>query len=117
MAGREERKMNRIVLTPAEYATLVDDVGDAALADEAKRGTVGAPALPAELLSAVLNGSLHPLAAWREAAGLTVEALAEKSRVTTEMIVRIEAGRADPRLSAMMALAASLNLEIGDIVP
>lgn len=72
-----------VVLTEAKYHALIEDAGDIALADQALRDSAGAPLLPADLLTASLDGTIHPLTAWRKAAGLTQAALADKAKIRT----------------------------------
>ncbi|WP_196053515.1 helix-turn-helix transcriptional regulator [Paracoccus lichenicola] len=101
-----------VVLTAEEYRSLVEDAGDAALADAVDRN---APMMPSELLNALLNGDLHPLAAWRKAAGLSQAALAQKAGIRTATLSDIEGGKIDPRLSTMKAVAGALGVDIDDI--
>lgn len=103
-----------IVLTEAEYAELLEDAGDIALADEAL--AQGGPSMPAHLLTDELDGKLHPLAAWRKSAGLTQTQLGARSGVRPATISDIESGRVDPRLSTVKALAAALGLGVEDII-
>ena len=101
-----------VVQTVEECEAIVQDSGDAALAREAKVG----PTMPDELVGKMLSGDLHPLAAWRMAAGLSQVALSEKAGVRAATISEIEAGRIDPRVSTVKALAEALGVEIGDVV-
>lgn len=105
-----------IVLTASEYAALIEDAGDAALAEQARQDNAGAPALTAEAMEAVLNGDLHPLTAFREAAGLTQTRLASEAGVRIATISDIETGKLDPRLSTMKALAKALGVDVDDII-
>lgn len=105
-----------IVLTPQEYAALHKDAALAALAHQAKARDAKAPTLPADLAQAMLDGTLHPLAAWRRAAGLTQGALAERAGLRLSTICDIERGKIDPRLSTLRALADALGIGIDDIV-
>ncbi|MFV0383374.1 helix-turn-helix transcriptional regulator [Paracoccus sp. (in: a-proteobacteria)] len=105
-----------IVLTAAEYAELVEDAGDAALADDALEQSRGKATMPGDLALASLDGTLHPLAAWRKAAGLTQAELADKAGLRKATVSDIENGKLDPRLSSLKALAAALNVDIDDIV-
>ncbi len=106
-----------IVLTEAEYVALIEDAGDIALADQALRDSAGAPLLPADLLAASLDGTLHPLTAWRKAAGLTQAALAQRASIRTSTVCNIENGKIDPRLSTMKALAGVLGVDVDDLIP
>jgi DNA-binding XRE family transcriptional regulator len=105
-----------IVLTPQEYATLRGDTALAAQARIAQARDSGVPPLPAALMQAVLDGSLHPLVAWRQAAGLTQGALAERAGLRLSTVSDIERGKIDPRLSTLRALADALGTDIDDIV-
>lgn len=102
-----------IVLTRAEYDSLVEEAGDAALIAEARQE--GQPTMSAELVMQVLDG-LHPLTAWRKALGLTQAELAEKAGVRVATVSDIESGKIDPRLSTMVSLAAVLGVGVGDLV-
>ncbi len=108
------RGAKMIVLTQQEYRDLVEDAGDAALARDAARD--GAPAMPEHLLRASLDGTLHPLAAWRKAVGLTQAELAAKAGVRAASVSDIEGGKIDPRLSTLKALASALGLGVEDII-
>lgn len=101
-----------VVLTAEEYRSLIEDAGDAALADAVDRN---APTMPSDLLDAMLAGDLHPLAAWRKAAGLSQAALAQKAGIRAATLSDIEGGKIDPRLSTMKALAGALGVDIDDI--
>lgn len=105
-----------IVLTQAEYEALIEDAGDRALLSEARANDRGAPLMPADLLKASLDGTLHPLTAWRKAAGLTQAELAERAGLRKATVSDIEGGKIDPRLSSLRALAAALGVDIDDIV-
>ena len=107
-----------IVMTRAEYETLVEDIGDGAIADHAHSCTErdGSPAMPSELVDAIFDKGLHPLAAWRMSVELTPAELAVKSGVPEATIPDIESTVSDPRLSTPRALAAALKLGIEDIV-
>lgn len=104
-----------IVLTAAEYAALIEDAGDSALARAARAASAGAPLMSAELLAASLDGSMHPLTAWRKAAGLTQAQLAAKAGLRVATLSDIEGGKIDPRLSSLKALAGALGVDIDDI--
>ncbi|MEF2550640.1 helix-turn-helix transcriptional regulator [Aurantimonas sp. A2-1-M11] len=104
-----------IVLTEEEYHTFLEDAGDAALAEQARLDNEDAPSMPAELVLASLDGTLHPLAAWRKSVGLTQAELAAKAGVRAASVSDIESRKIDPRLSTLKALAAALKLGIEDI--
>ena len=50
---------------------------------------------------------------YRESSNLTREQLAEKCNISDKSVSRIELGRCDPRLSTVLKLCQSLDLEIG----
>ena len=105
-----------IVMTREEYDTLVEDIGDSAIAEQAMMASEGAPHMPAELADLIWDGKLSRLAAWRQASELTQAALADRSVVRAATISDIESGKIDPRLSTLKALAKALKLGIEDIV-
>jgi len=53
---------------------------------------------------------------WRERRGLSLRKLAEISGVHYVSLVRIEAGRLDPRLSTLLKLCKALNINIAELV-
>ena len=102
-----------IVLTEAEFDEILNDHGDHVLAQQA--GTsIG---LPSDMLRLVLDGTLHPLTAWRRSLGLTMADLAAKAGVRVASISDIENGRIDPRYSTVKTLATALGLDPDDIMP
>lgn len=105
-----------IVMTAAEYASLVEDIADSALAAEAKRASAAAPLISADLLEASLNGAMHPLTAWRKAAKLTMADLAERANIRAATISDIENGKLDPRFSTVKALSEALGVDADDIM-
>lgn len=102
-----------VVLTRAEYEALANDADTAAF-DEAKR-TSAATVISADDMKAIIAGDLHPLTAWRQAAGLTQTQLARATGVRAATISDIESGKIDPRLSTMKALARELGVDVDDI--
>jgi transcriptional regulator with XRE-family HTH domain len=52
----------------------------------------------------------------REAAGLTLEALAERAGLTPNYIGGIEMGRRDPSLSTVLSLARGLRISPADLL-
>jgi DNA-binding XRE family transcriptional regulator len=105
-----------IVMTRAEYDDLVEDAGDIALMRQAALDYPDAPGMPAELVLASINGTLHPLAAWRKSVGMTQAELAAAAGIRPATVSDIESGKIDPRLSTLKALAKALKLGIEDIV-
>jgi predicted transcriptional regulator len=56
------------------------------------------------------------LRAWREKRGLTLRKLGELSGVHYISIVKIEAGRLDPRLSTVLKLCQALRISLSQLV-
>ncbi len=52
----------------------------------------------------------------REAAGLTLEDLAESSGLSPNYIGQIETGKRDPSLATMESLAQALDVPLGDLI-
>lgn len=108
---------NLVMVPAAEYQKLTaraEDIAEAALAAEGR----GGPVLSAEAMRAIFDGTLHPLTAWRKAAGLTQTALAEKAGTRQATIADIENGRiTDPRVKTVKALAEALGVEIENLLP
>ena len=104
-----------IVLTEEEYRTVLEDAGDGALVDQARFDYPDAPSMPSELVLASLDGTLHPLAAWRKSVGLTQAELATAAGLRPATVSDIESRKIDPRLSTLKALAKALKLGIEDI--
>lgn len=102
-----------IVLTRREYQALIENAGDAALMGETR--AAGGPTMPADLALKVLDG-LHPLTAWRRAAGLSQAELATWAGVRVTTVSQIESRKIDPRLSTLVALAIALGVGVGDLV-
>lgn len=69
-----------------------------------------------EYVLASIDGTMHPLEAWRLSAELTRADLAAKAGLPEATIRDIEARACDPRLSEIKALAAALGLDIGSVV-
>lgn len=112
---RTESGEELVVIPRAEYEAMQDALEDAAdLAFIAEHR--GDPKMPIEDMLAILRGELHPLAAWRKAAGLTQGQLAEKAGVRAATVSDIERG-ADARVETMRRIAAVLDLSIDDIAP
>ena len=105
-----------IVLSEAEYRTILEDAGDSAIAEQAMIADEGAPSMPSELAEQIWDGTLHRLAAWRKAVGMTQAELATAAGIRAATVSDIESGKIDPRLSTLRALAKALKLGIEDIV-
>ena len=90
---------------------------DLALYAEAKHDDAGLPTMRDEDVGRILNGTLHPMKAWREAHNLTQSELAERAGIRPAAVSNIETGKLDARLSTWRKLAAAMGLGIDDIAP
>ncbi|EGF31060.1 transcriptional regulator, XRE family [Oxalobacteraceae bacterium IMCC9480] len=59
-----------------------------------------------------MSNVIDELETARKAAGLTHEALAQRAGVSRMTVQRTEAGKIDPRLSTLSALARSLGMDL-----
>lgn len=106
-----------IVLTEDEYRALTYDAADIAMAMAARAADDGSPRLSGDAMKAIIAGTLHPLTAWRQAAGLTQVVLAERANIRTATINEIETGKTDPRVSTMKSIAGVLGVDVDDLLP
>jgi DNA-binding XRE family transcriptional regulator len=113
-----------ITLSKAEYEALLDRLEDAedALtirqfnADVAERGwdAVTRDCLPMALAERLVAGE-HPVRLWREHRGMTGTRLAELSGVPQSYISNIEKSRKPGSVSALVKLAAALDVRLDDL--
>lgn len=101
-----------ITLTKGELDELLEDAYDSALADQARSDAT----LPLELVQKLLNDEMHPLAAWREAKGLTQAQLAQEIGVRVATIGDWERGASDPKLSTAVKAAKVLGVDVDSLV-
>ena len=98
---------------------LAEDAEDIAAANAAKaeldRGED--EMIPSEIARRLIDGEEHPLKIWREYRGLTQEALAKQVESTKSYISQIEAGKKSGSVVLIKRLAASLNVDMDDLVP
>lgn len=105
-----------VTLTRAEFEALDGAIAsenaifDTALEDRAEL------TINANDMKAILRGEIHPLTAWRKAAGLTQGQLAERANTRAATISDIEGNRIDPRLSTLSAISGALGVNLDDIV-
>lgn len=105
-----------VVVTAAEYHRLKRlaaealEIGDAG-AVLARIGA-GEGTMPAEVLSAIIDDALHPVAAWRRHRGMSQVELARRAGVSQVWISRIEAGRGHGTPRTRHKLAAALNAPV-----
>jgi len=109
-----------VVLERSEYELLVaaaDEAGEADAYDRAKAALAAGEdeLVPAAVADRLLAGEA-PLRVWREHRGLTQSTLAKRAGVPQSVISAIESGRREPSLSALRALARTLNVDLDDLV-
>jgi DNA-binding XRE family transcriptional regulator len=113
--------MNEMVTIPKdEYLrlkALEEDLGDLQSVSEVlKRLDVGEEELiPAAVVDRLLDGQA-PLLVWREYRSLSQAELARRSGVNRVQIIDIEAGRKTGSVETLRKLAATLQIEIDDLV-
>ena len=117
----ETPKGERMVVLPLkEYKRLRDaaeNLDDVRAFDEAKRRlTTGEDELiPAKFADRILDGE-SPIRVWRNYRGLSVKELAKRAKISAAYLSQIEGGSREGSISTMKALAATLSLEIDDLV-
>ncbi len=102
-----------VILPAADFARLM------ALADDREdlvdvtailaRIDAGEGTMPGDVLTAVLEEGLTPLAAWRRYRGMTQVELAKRAGLSQVWVGRIEAGGGYGSLKTRKALAAALD--------
>jgi len=105
-----------VILPAAEYARLkllADEGEDLADARKAMaRLDAGEGTMPGEVLNLILDGNLHPIAAWRRHRGLSQAALARKARLSQVWISRIERGGGYGSRETRRKLAEALDAPV-----
>jgi len=96
-----------------EWTALLSRLEDLQDIADAKAAS-GEEALPLEFIERRLAGD-HPLRLWREHRGLTLQALADKSGCTRQMLSMIEHGKAAPSADLLARLALSLECDMDDL--
>lgn len=109
-----------VVLTEAEYRTLVDAAADAADGAAIRRFEERLAAgeeelLPEEMVDRILDGE-NPIRVWREHRGLTVKALAEAAGITPAYLSQLETGKRDGTVATVKKLADALGVSVDDLV-
>lgn len=109
-----------VVLTEAEYRTLVDAAADAADVAAIRRFEERLAAgeeelLPEEMVDRILDGE-NPIRVWREHRGLTVKALAEAAGITPAYLSQLETGKRDGTVATVKKLADALGVSVDDLV-
>ncbi len=117
----ETPKGERMVVLPLkEYERLRDaaeNLDDVQAFDEAKRrlATGEDELIPAKFADRILDGE-SPIRVWRNYRGLSVKELAKRAKISAAYLSQIEGGSREGSISTMKALAATLSLEIDDLV-
>jgi len=108
----------RAYLVPADIwervKEMVEDAEDAAAYAEAVRTDDGVR-YPAPVAHAMADGA-HPLKAWREHKGLTLQALADAAGVSKPYISQIERSKRAGTAATLKKLAAALGVPVGALV-
>ena len=105
-----------VVLTAEDFEELrsLAEEGEEIVDARAVRDRVaaGEGTIPAEVLAAILDEELHPMAAWRRYRGLSQAALARRSGLSQVWISRIERGGGYGSRETRRKLAAALEAPV-----
>lgn len=93
---------------------MVEDAEDAAAYAEAIAKDDGVR-FPAPVARAIAGGA-HPLRAWRDARGLTLQALADAAGLSKPYVSQIESGKRAGTAATLKKLAAALRIPVGALV-
>ena len=93
---------------------LVEDAEDAAAYAEAVAKDDGVR-FPAPVAYAIADGA-HPLKAWREHKGLTLQALADAAGVSKPYISQLEGGKRAGTTATLKKLSVALGVPIGALM-
>ncbi|ODT62738.1 MAG: transcriptional regulator [Nitrosomonadales bacterium SCN 54-20] len=88
----------------------IEDIEDIALYKAAKEADDGAR-IPAEVLHPILDG-IHPIQAWRNYRGLTVQALAEKAGISKAFLSQIENRKRVGTIKILSSIASALEVSV-----
>jgi ribosome-binding protein aMBF1 (putative translation factor) len=94
---------------------MVEDAEDAAAYAEAVASDDGFT-IPQAVLTAELDGA-HPVRAWREHRGLTLQALAEAASISKPYLSQIEGGKRVGAAATLKKLAAALGVPVDVLLP
>lgn len=111
---RDTGKADHVALpvnAAAAMAEILEDIEDASL----YRARAGEPTIPHEVVEAIHKG-IHPVRAWRAHRGLTLQRLAEASRMPVGYLSEIETGKKPGSIAAFKSLARALRTEIDLLV-
>jgi len=105
-----------VILPAADYArlkALAEDGEDVAEATAIQaRIAAGEGTMPGEVLDMIIDGDLHPIAAWRHYRGLSQAALARKAGLSQVWVSRIEQGAGYGSQRTRRKLAAALDAPV-----
>lgn len=73
--------------------------------------------IPHAIVKATRIDGVHPLRAWREHKGLTLQALAEAAGLSKPFVSQIEGGRRTGSAATLKKLARALGVPVGALVP
>lgn len=93
----------------ARVRELIEDAEDAADFERAKAEDDGF-AIPLAVVKATALDGTHPLRAWREHRGLTVQALADAAGLSRAYLSQIEGGHRKGTAAALRKLARALDV-------
>ena len=99
----------------ARLKAMVEDAEDAADYERAVAQDDGVR-YPAPVAYAMADGA-HPMKAWREHKGLTLQALASAAGVSKPYVSQIEGGKRDGTTATLKKLAAALRVPLGGLAP
>jgi antitoxin component HigA of HigAB toxin-antitoxin module len=110
---------HRAYVVPADIwervKEMVEDAEDAAAYADAVANDDGVR-YPAAVACAMADGA-HPVKAWREHKGLTLQALAEAAGVSKPYVSQIEGGKRAGTAATLKKLAAALDVPLGALLP
>jgi len=87
-----------------------EDMDDIALYDTAKAADDGTR-IPAEVLYATMD-SIHPIQAWRNYRGMTVQALADKAGISKAFLSQIENRKRVGTIKVLSSIATALEVTV-----
>jgi len=100
-----------VVLPFKEYSAAMEMIEDYLINEEIERQKkAGGEIFPGDLIFSIVNGK-NRIQAYREYRQLSVDALAQEAKIKKEHIEDIEAGRRDPSIKVLRALAQALNID------
>jgi len=109
-----------VILPREEYEKLCRaamDSADILAFDKAKHRLASGEdeLIPIIFAERILDGE-NPIRVWREYRGFSVKYLADKAGISAAYLSQIEGGVREGSISTMKALAASLSLDLDDLV-